>query len=321
MSEESRQIVVLPDRAQAQTQLSLVREFQATVKALFVQGHDFGVIPGTDKPTLLKPGAEKLAKLLQLADSYDILDRVDDWDKPLFRYVVRCELRLMGSGTLVASGLGECNSMESRYRWRNANLSCPECGKETVILGKPEYGGGFLCWVKKGGCGAKFREDDARIAGQPRGKVLNDDVFSQVNTILKMAKKRALVDAALSAGRLSDIFTQDIEDLPGFGAPVEGQFHEVDNEAIPFDNKSKSAPGRNQPRPTDAIPSDSGLWASYCAIRDEARTKLPDEVLETLPVWDEPRGKAEVTEAGKRLRQAIIAASEMGVSKAEEVAV
>jgi hypothetical protein len=42
----------------------------------------------------------------------------------------------------------------------------------------------------------------------------NEDIYSQVNTILKMAKKRALVDAALSAGRLSDVFTQDIEDMP-----------------------------------------------------------------------------------------------------------
>ena len=37
--------------------------------------------------------------------------------------------------------------------------------------------------------------------------------YTLVNTILKMAKKRALVDATLSAGRLSNIFTQDIEDM------------------------------------------------------------------------------------------------------------
>jgi len=50
-------------------------------------------------------------------------------------------------------------------------------------------------------------------------RVPNDDIFSQVNTILKMSKKRAMVDAALSAGRLSDLFTQDMEDTrqPGGG--------------------------------------------------------------------------------------------------------
>lgn len=38
------------------------------------------------------------------------------------------------------------------------------------------------------------------------------DSFSVANTILKMAKKRALVDAVLSATRSSGLFTQDIED-------------------------------------------------------------------------------------------------------------
>ena len=40
------------------------------------------------------------------------------------------------------------------------------------------------------------------------------DPYSIANTILKMAKKRAYVDAALSVASLSDIFTQDLEDMP-----------------------------------------------------------------------------------------------------------
>jgi hypothetical protein len=47
----------------------------------------------------------------------------------------------------------------------------------------------------------------------------NEDIFSQVNTLVKMAKKRALVDATLSAGRLSNVFTQDIEDME----PISGE--------------------------------------------------------------------------------------------------
>ncbi len=34
------------------------------------------------------------------------------------------------------------------------------------------------------------------------------------NNVLKMAKKRAIVDAALQVGSLSDVFTQDFDDLP-----------------------------------------------------------------------------------------------------------
>lgn len=44
-------------------------------------------------------------------------------------------------------------------------------------------------------------------------KYREQDAFSITNTILKMAKKRALVDAVLSATRSSGLFTQDIEDL------------------------------------------------------------------------------------------------------------
>lgn len=33
---------------------------------------------------------------------------------------------------------------------------CPVCGKDTIIQGKREYGGGWLCYKAKGGCGAKF---------------------------------------------------------------------------------------------------------------------------------------------------------------------
>jgi hypothetical protein len=40
------------------------------------------------------------------------------------------------------------------------------------------------------------------------------DPYTIVNTVLKMAKKRALIDAVLSATRASGLFTQDIEDFP-----------------------------------------------------------------------------------------------------------
>lgn len=42
----------------------------------------------------------------------------------------------------------------------------------------------------------------------------NPDIADTYNTVLKMAKKRALVDAVKSTTAASDIFTQDVEDLP-----------------------------------------------------------------------------------------------------------
>ena len=47
---------------------------------------------------------------------------------------------------------------------------------------------------------------------QVAGRVENSDLADTYNTVLKMAKKRALVDATLTATAASDIFTQDLED-------------------------------------------------------------------------------------------------------------
>jgi hypothetical protein len=44
-------------------------------------------------------------------------------------------------------------------------------------------------------------------------KYKSQDGYSIINNILKMAKKRAFVDAVLSATRSSGIFTQDVEDI------------------------------------------------------------------------------------------------------------
>ena len=41
---------------------------------------------------------------------------------------------------------------------RHALPPCPKCGENTaVIIGKPEYGGGYVCFGKKGGCGWKWQ--------------------------------------------------------------------------------------------------------------------------------------------------------------------
>ena len=202
----------LPDEQTFIRELEAINRFQRVVHARLIPGHDYGIIPGTEKPTLLKPGAEKISKLLGLADSYEILDRQEDWQKGFFRYLIRCNLTHISSGVDISQGLGECNSMESKYHWREAKRKCPVCGEEAIIKGKDEYGGGWVCFTKRGGCGAKFKAGDQAIEGQKVGRVENEDICDLVNTILKMAKKRALVDAALSAGRLSDVFTQDIEE-------------------------------------------------------------------------------------------------------------
>lgn len=177
---------------------------------------DFGVIPGSSKPTLLKAGAEKATSFFGLSPRFADAQVIEDWTgenhggEPFFYYRRTCNLY---RGTqLIASVDGSCNSWEKKYRYRSAERVCPHCGKPAIIKGQEKYGGGWLCFAKKGGCGAKFSDNAPEIVNQEVGTVKNPDVADLVNTILKMADKRALVAATLIATGLSEYFTQDVED-------------------------------------------------------------------------------------------------------------
>lgn len=178
---------------------------------------DFGTIPGTSKPTLLKPGAEKLTTFFGLIVRFETLEKMLDWTgeshngEPFFFYEHKC--LLYRGDQLVGEGIGSCNSWEKRYRWRVASITCPSCGKSTVIKGKKEFGGGWLCWAKRGGCSAKWEDGDAIIEKQERGVIPNENPADLVNTISKMSQKRALVAATLITVNASEFFTQDIEDM------------------------------------------------------------------------------------------------------------
>lgn len=182
------------------------------ISANMVDGEDYGIIPGTKKKTLLKPGAEKLIQLFHCTAHYTVTNKVESYADGLFSYHFKCEIH-NSSGYTIAEGVGFCSSYESKYRWRTKQRVCPHCTNETIIKGKEEYGGGWLCWEKKGGCGKKFLENDPDIINQETGSVQNPDITDVINTVYKIGKKRAMVDAALALARCSDIFTQDLDDI------------------------------------------------------------------------------------------------------------
>lgn len=190
------------------------RQLCQFVSELMDDGKDYGTIPGTDKKTLLKAGAEKLTTYFGLTPIFVDETIVEDWsdrEMPFFFYRRKCQL--WRAGILIGEGSGSCNSREKKYRWREASRKCPHCISEAIIKGKEEFGGGWICWTKKGGCGAKFQDDDPAITDQQVGQVENPDIYDLANTILKMADKRALVAATLITVNASEFFTQDLEDL------------------------------------------------------------------------------------------------------------
>lgn len=210
---------------------------------------DFGIVPGSQKPSLLKPGAERLCAAFGLDPRFETLTSIEDWNaaEPLFFYRILCRLIHIESGLEVATGIGSCNSRESKYRWRwvtedrlppGENKAALETKVTTVRepvfaieraetsgqYGKPAaYWQQFKDAIEAGT--ARKVQMPKRSGGTMDGweiggtlyRVPNDDVFSLVNTIEKIACKRALVAATLIGANASEFFTQDIEDMPGFG--------------------------------------------------------------------------------------------------------
>lgn len=162
---------VFPDFAisldEAGRRVRMLLEF---VRDHMTEGEDYGTIPGTSgKPTLFKPGAEKLNAIFGLAPIVEITNRVEDWDKGFVAYEVKVTLLNKRTSNVEAEGVGNCNSRERKYK--------------------------------------------------------NQDAANVANTILKMAKKRALIDATLSATRASGLFTQDLEDLDLDGSGSRSSSH------------------------------------------------------------------------------------------------
>ena len=169
--------------------LRVQEETRNLISAVLMEGRDYGTIPGVDKPSLLKPGAERISIAFGCYSRFRIVeqeidhDRRVEWQKKkskwetidgrrqkvgedvtagvslgLYRYVVECEIVHRETGLVVGSCLGAASTMESKYIDRPREME---------------------------------------------------------NTIAKMAEKRAHVGAVLNAFGLSEQFTQDVEDNPG----------------------------------------------------------------------------------------------------------
>lgn len=238
MAEEARNLELVRPTSLAMPEMGVemaTARFEALrdfVKSNMRAGIDYGIIPGTGKRKIIlpggkeeevpervlhKPGAEKLCTFFGLAKELVILDEVLDWTgkdhggEPFFYQHVK--IRLSRNGRLIAEADGSANSWESKHRYRQGEYKCPKCEKETIRRSKEDRGGGWYCWGRIGGCGAQFPKSDPAIESQDVGKRKNPDPADLVNTIQKMAYKRALIAATLVAVNASEYFTQDLDHL------------------------------------------------------------------------------------------------------------
>jgi hypothetical protein len=274
---------------------------------------DFGVIPGSTKPALYKPGAEKLANIYGFAPVFEDMQTIEDWTgeahngEPFFYYRQKCNLYKKGD-RLVGSADGSCNSWEKKYRYREGQRLCPDCGQPTIFKSKPPKRG-FYCWLKKGGCGAQFQENDKRITEQETGQIKNPDICDVTNTILKMSQKRALVAAILITTGASDYFTQDIDDFISDPDIIDVPFTETPARPEPAPQARPASPIA-QPVTMPAEPTanpnrpSQAMLDKYSGLYEQAKNLgLTVELIEPNRIT-----KEELAEKGKALRQRIEAA-------------
>jgi hypothetical protein len=219
---------------------------------VFKEGLDFGKIPGTgDKPTLLQPGMEKLCRALHLRPEYVEKSKIEDFDKPLIYYRYECRLIDYETGLCISTAIGSANSHETKWRYRASERVCPNCGKDTIKKSKfPPKGApegtqaGWYCYAKIGGCGAEFAANAPAIMDQQVGRIENPDIFDQMNTIDKIAQKRALGSAVKGAANVSELFTVDMEDFVPYDTTsvIEGTYTVVEPPPVPKEAGTTTKP-------------------------------------------------------------------------------
>lgn len=104
---------------------------------------DFGVIPGTNKPSLFKAGAEKVCAMFGLLQHYTIETKIEDFehDAPFCFYTVKCELVKIAQNGLqytFATGLGSANTREKgvgRASCYDAANSCLKKASKRALVG------------------------------------------------------------------------------------------------------------------------------------------------------------------------------------------
>lgn len=188
---------------QMKVQLQALHEL---MREILKKDTDYGVIPGTQKPTLFKPGAEKICTQFSLDPQYEVVESVMDDD--FISYDVRCILYSRRTGARLGSGVGQCNSREENYHWRKA-IHKDEFDAEAPTRRREK--------IRRGQNNTTYKENQVRV-----------NPFDLANTIMKMASKRALIAGVLNVTNASEVFTQDLEDMPreytgGGGASENGE--------------------------------------------------------------------------------------------------
>jgi hypothetical protein len=292
-------IVPVQDRAVEGVKV-LANIVHALYEQVMTPGLDYGVIPGTgDKPTLLLPGMEKLMRALNVKPVYMPAHIIRDYDKPLFHYEYECTLVDVETGLPVPGGsaMGLATSAETKWGWRWVPRHRVPQGIDPDTLAKRggsafefefalnkaettgKYGKPADYWQmfhNAIAAGTATREERQTKNGKSPGyaidmteyRIVNEAVYDQVNTICKIAQKRALASAIKGAANVSELFTVDLDDL------VEYATH--NGYSAPPPQSTPSAPTNPSNPPQDIVDAEfseatDGDWYTVDRVRVQKR--------------------------------------------------
>lgn len=204
----------------AAIQQNIVRVQQAKAEVM-KEGLHYGTIPGTPKPSLYKPGAELVNLMFGVTcdpdpSSKEEHEGIDEAGVRFYTATVRMVLKTR-TGHFFGASYGYASSLEEKYKWRRATgqkefEATPEARRRVKFA--------------RGKGGSEYETQQVRT-----------EVEDIKNTILQMAMKRAEVSATRRAHALSDMFGQDLEDMP-----EEIRDAVVDGEVIGRESASKPEP-------------------------------------------------------------------------------
>lgn len=261
MDEYRPRIVMAAEEARA-----LDESLRAMMKAVLHEDIDYGVIPGTGtKPTLLKPGAEKLLQWFGFGHATEVTETERDADGGWQGVTYRCTVTKSmqdGRTVVVAMCEGYAGYDEDRF-YLTAEAAT---AKERAL--SEQY--------KRAVRPAKCLEYRA-----PR------------NSVMKMAQKRALVGAALQATSASTLFTQDVEDMAPAreaGPPIVATAKAVVM-ALPHDVRTEldrwfRGQGWGAPGTWDAEQWCAALVQAGRLSADPAEAPAAEQAASTLPDGD-----------------------------------
>src|SRR6266436_4380033 len=172
-----------------------IQQIQRLMNDVLKKDVDYGIIPNMPKgtkPCLLKPGSEQILAMFRLAVE-PIVEDLSTED--CFRYRITVRLTDSRTEAFLGSGVGEASTDETKYKWKRTYSQ-----KEYEAMPPDRR---RSKWIS-------YRDDH----GQPQEVeqfMIRQEPADLANTVLKIAKKRAQIDATLTVTGASSMFEQDLE--------------------------------------------------------------------------------------------------------------